>query len=122
MSRRAEPGQSAVETALVLPFVVFMAATVLHVGIIVRDHLAFWRTAGTAARLASVTPDDTSAVTAFVDGALDLRPTTVDVQRSGDLVITTLRHRYSFRLLFVDTHLPVLDMVASVTMHAENVD
>lgn len=122
MSRKAEPGQSAVETALLLPFVVLMAAAVLHVGIIVRDHLALWRTAGAAARLASIAPGDTAAVESFVAGALELRPTTVDIQRTGDLVTTTLRHRYSFRLLFVDTHLPIVDMVASVTMYAENVD
>lgn len=122
MRPRAERGQSTVETALLLPVVVLMAAAVLHVGVVVRDHLAFWRTAGAAARIASIAPDDVQAVQSFVDGALGLTPTTVEVEQVDNLVTTTLRHRYTFRLLFVDTHVHILDMVASVTMHAENVD
>ena len=122
MCRRAEHGQSTVETALLMPVVVLMAAVVLHAGIVVRDHLSFWRTAGTAARLASIAPDDIESVRSFVDGALALSPTTVDVVRTDNLVTTTLRHRYTFRLLFVDTHVHIFDMVATVTMHAETVD
>lgn len=122
MSRRVEHGQSTVETALLMPVVVLMAATVLHVGIVVRDHLAFWRTAGTAARLASIAPDDIESVRSFVDRSLALSPTSVEIERVDNLVTTTLRHRYSFRVLFIDTRVRILDMVASVTMHAENVD
>ncbi len=105
-----------------MPVVVLMAAVVLHAGIVVRDHLAFWRTAGTAARLASIDPDDIEPVRSFVDDALALSPTTVDVVRTDNLVTTTLRHRYTFRLLFVDTHVRIFDMVATVTMHAETVE
>ena len=122
MCRRAERGQSTVETALLLPVVVLVAAAVLHAGIVVRDHLAFWRTAGTAARLASIAPSDIDSIRSFVDGALALSPTSVDVVRTDHLVTTTLRHRYSFRLLFIDTRVRIFDMVATVTMHAENVD
>lgn len=122
MYRRAEHGQSTVETALLMPVVVLMAATVLHAGIVVRDHLAFWRTAGTAARLASIAPDDIESVRSFVGDALELSPTTVEIERTDNLVTTTLRHRYTFRLLFVDTQVHIFDMVATVTMHAETVD
>jgi Flp pilus assembly protein TadG len=120
MRRRAEPGQSTVEMAFLLPLVAIMVAVVLHVGVIVRDHLAFWRTTGTAARIASIAPHDTSAVQTFVDNGLHLSPTTAHVEHVGDLVTTTLRHRYSFRLLFVNTHLRIFDMTASVTMHVED--
>ena len=87
MCPRVERGQSTVETALLLPVVVLMAATVLHVGVVVRDHLAFWRTAGAAARIASIAPDDEEAVQSFVDGALGLNPTTVEIEHLPEALL-----------------------------------
>jgi Flp pilus assembly protein TadG len=114
MRRRAEPGQSSVEAALLLPLVAVSLALVLHMGVAIRDHLALWRAAGTAARLASIDPDDTASIQAFVNDSL------VTVERVDDLVTTTLRHRYALRLLFINTHLRLFDMTARVTMHVED--
>jgi|688.fasta_scaffold490730_1 Flp pilus assembly protein TadG len=120
MRRRAEPGQSSVEAALLLPLVAVSLALVLHMGVAIRDHLALWRAAGTAARLASIDPDDTASIQAFVNDSLHLAPTTVTIERVDDLVTTTLRHRYALRLLFINTHLRLFDMTARVTMHVED--
>ena len=120
MRRRAEPGQSSVEAALLLPLVAVSLALVFHMGAAIRDHLALWRAAGTAARLASIDPDDTASIQAFVNDSLHLAPTTVTIERVDDLVTTTLRHRYALRLLFINTHLRLFDMTARVTMHVED--
>ena len=120
MRPRAEPGQSSVEAALLLPLVAVMLALVLHTGVVIRDHLALWRTAATAARLASIDPTDIASIQAFVDDSLHLAPTTVTVDRADDLVTTTLHHHYALRLFFINTHVHLFDMTARVTMHVED--
>lgn len=120
MSPRGESGQATVEFALLLPVFVALAALVPQVGVLTRDHLVLWRTAGTAARLASIEPDDTARIQVFVDDTLHLVPTTVSVERTGDLVTTTLRHRYRLSLFFIKTPIRILDMTAHVTMHVED--
>lgn len=120
MPQRAEPGQSSVEAAFLLPLIAVMLALVLQVGIVVRDHLALWRTAGTAARLASIDPNDTASLQVFVDDTLHLAPTTVSIERYDDLVTTSLHHRYALRVLFFNTPIRLFDMTARVTMHVED--
>lgn len=120
MRPRAEPGQSSVEAALLLPLVAVTLALVLHMGVVIRDHLALWRTAGTAARLASIDPNDTASIQEFVDNSLHLAPTAVTVERVDDLVTTTLHHHYALRLFFINTHVRLFDMTARVTMHVED--
>jgi Flp pilus assembly protein TadG len=121
MHQRAERGQSTVETAILLPLVVLLVALIVQVGIVTRDHLALWQTAGTAARLASIDPHNTAAIQTFVDDTLHLAPTLVTVERIDNLVTTSLHHRYTISLLFLDTHIRIFDMKASVTMHVEDV-
>lgn len=120
MSPRGESGQATVEFALLLPVFVALAALVLQVGVLTRDYLTLWRTAGTAARLASIEPNDTASIQVFVDDTLHLVPTTVSVERTGDLVTTTLHHRYRLSLFFIKTPIRILDMTAHVTMHVED--
>jgi Flp pilus assembly protein TadG len=120
MPPKAESGQSTVEAALLLPLIAVMVACVFQVGLTVRDHLAMWRVAGTAARLASIDPANGAAIQHFVDDALHLRPTTVTIDREDDLVTTSLRHQYTIRLLFINTHIRIFDMNARVTMHVED--
>ena len=120
MHRSSESGQSTVEAALLLPLLVVMAASVLQVGIFTRDHLALWRVTGSAARLASINPDDVTAIQHFVDEHLHLVPTVVEVARHDNLVTTTLHHRYSIKLVFVNTPIRLFSLSASVTMHVED--
>jgi Flp pilus assembly protein TadG len=61
---RGEPGQAAVEFALVLPLLVMAVLAVIQVGLVVRDHLAVIHAAREAAREASVQPDPARAVAA----------------------------------------------------------
>jgi len=62
--RGGEPGQAAVEFALVLPLVVMALLALIQVGLLVRDHLAVVHAAREAAREASVAPDPARAVAA----------------------------------------------------------
>ena len=117
MSRRAEPGQSTVEFALVFPLVLLAMWLVVQSTLVARDQLALWRTAGTAARLAAISPDDEGSIRDFVDEHLHLRNVGVRVDRSPPFITVTLSSPYEVRLWFVGVRL--FTMTASATMYEE---
>ena len=119
MSRRAEPGQSSVEFALLLPVVALAMGLVVQTAVIVRDQLALWRVVGTATRLASINPNDEAIVRSFVDDHLHLRGVQVEIDHAPPLVTVTLEHPYEIRLWFVEVR--VHTITASATMYAETV-
>jgi hypothetical protein len=92
---------------------------VIHSAVIVRDHLALWRTVGVATRLAAINPGDESIIRSYVDQHLHLHGVDIQIDRSPPLVTVTLSHPYEIGLWFVDV--PVLTMTASATMHEETV-
>ena len=119
MSKRAEPGQSSVEFALVFPLVLLAVWLVVQSAVVVRDQLALWHTVGTAARLASIDPTDEAGIRELVDERLHLRKVEVEVDRSPPLVTVTLSRPYEIRLWFVGVRL--FTMKASATMYEEAV-
>ena len=119
MFRRAEPGQSSVEFALLFPLVVLAMGLVVQTALIVRDQLSLWRIVGTATRLASINPTDEATVRSYVDDHLDLRNVEVEIDHAPPLVTVTLEHPYEIRLWFVGVR--VYTITASATMYAEAV-
>lgn len=121
MSKRAEPGQSTVEFALVLPLVLLAVWLVMQSAVVVRDQLALWRTVGTAARLASIDPTNETAIRETVNDHLHLhlRDVDVEIDRTPPLVTVTLSSPYEIRLWFVGIRL--FTMTASATMYEEAV-
>ena len=119
MSRKAEPGQSSVEFALVLPFVVLAIWLVVQTAVVVRDQLALWRVVGTAARIASIDPTNEVLVRDHVREHLHLRNVVVELDRSPPLVTVTLSSPYEIRLWLVGVR--VFTMTASATMYEEDV-
>ena len=117
MSKRDEPGQSSVEFALVFPLVLLAVWLVVQSAMIVRDQLALWRTVGTAARIASINPDDETSIRELVNDQLHLGAVEVEVDRSPPLVTVTLSSPYEIRLWFVGVRL--FTMTASATMYQE---
>lgn len=59
-----ERGQSTVELALSLPVLVFLAAVLVQIGIVVSSHTRLWHAAREAARVAVVDPDGDAAAAA----------------------------------------------------------
>lgn len=117
MSRRAEPGQSSVEFALVFPLALLAMWLVVQSALVVRDQLALWRTAGTAARIASISPSDEANVHEHVRQHLHLRNVEVQVDRSPPLITVTLSSPYEVRMWFWGVRL--FTMKASATMYEE---
>ena len=119
MSKRAEPGQSSVEFALVFPLVLLAVLLVVQSAVVVRDQLALWRAVGTAARLASIDPEDERSIREVVNDHLHLRHVAVEIERVPPLVTVTLSSPYEIRLWFVGVRL--FTMKASATMYEEAV-
>lgn len=119
MSKKAEPGQSSVEFALVFPLVLLAVWLVVQSAVIVRDHLALWRTVGTAARLASIDPTDESGINELVNEQPHLDKVKIEIDRAPPLVTVTLSSPYKLRLWFVGVRL--FTMKASATMYEEAV-
>lgn len=119
MSKRAEPGQSTVEFALIFPLVLLSIWLVVQSAVVVRDQLTLWRTVGTAARLASISPDDENIVSDFVREEVHMRNVVVQVDSSPPLITVTLTSPYEVRLWFVGVRL--FTMTASATMYEEAV-
>lgn len=119
MSKRAEPGQSSVEFALLFPLVLLAVWLVMQSVVVVRDQLALWRVVGTAARLASIDPADEKGIRQAVMDQLHLHDVSVEIDRSPPLVTVTLSSPYEIRLWFVGVRL--FTMKASATMYEEAV-
>ncbi len=75
-------GQSTVEVALLLPFVVLLLLAVVQVGLVVRDQVLVTHAAREAARAAAVDPEPRAATDAAASAA-DLAPARLDVEVSG---------------------------------------
>jgi Flp pilus assembly protein TadG len=112
-----DAGQSTVELALVLPFVVLILLAVVQLGVIVQDQLLVTHAAREAARAAAVSADAGAASrAAAAAGPLD--PTRLEVAvtgraGAGSYVHATVRYR-------ADTAVPLIGpLVGDVDLHAE---
>lgn len=97
-------GQATVELAIILPFIVLLAAALIQCGLIVVDQLAVWTAARSAARAAAISPDPQLAAQRAANDAVGLRPLHVTIN-STDTVV-------SAHVVYIDrTNLPIIGLI-----------
>lgn len=107
-----EHGQATVELAIVLPFIVLLAAALIQCGLIVTDQLALWNAARSAARAAAISTNPQLSSQQAANHAVTLRPLQV--------TLTTLDDVISARVLYIDrTDLPFIGLLfPDITLEA----
>ena len=121
--RSDESGQSTVELALCLPFVVILVAIVVQVGTIARDHVRVWHAAREGARVAAVDPD-IGAITAAAE-SVGLDPISVSVEpevtyrRQGEPVTVNVVYSPVSKLPLIGAMFEDLTLDAEASMRIE---
>lgn len=107
-----ESGQATVELAIVLPFIVLLAAALIQFGLIVADQLAVWNAARSAARAAAISPEPQVAAQQVAYDAVGLRPLQVTLTTFNDVV--------SVHVVYIDrTDLPIIGLLfPEITLEA----
>jgi Flp pilus assembly protein TadG len=110
MRGRGDGGQSTVELALVLPFLVLAVLLVVQFGLVVRDRVELAHVARVATRAAVEDPTP-SAVTKAAFGASDLDPSRLHVELSGgrsvgDTITVVVRYTSVTRVPLAGALLP----------------
>lgn len=104
LPKGTESGQATVELAIILPFIVLIAAGLIQCGLIVANQLAVWNAARNAARAAAISPDPQIDAQQAANSAVDLRPLQV--------IITTTDEVVSARVVYIDhTNLPLIGVL-----------
>ncbi len=99
-----ERGQATVELAIILPFIVFLAAGLIQCGLIVANQLAVWNAARSAARAAAISPNPQLDAKQAANSAVNLRPLQVTITTIDDVV--------SAHVVYLDhTNLPIIGML-----------
>lgn len=104
LPKGTESGQATVELAIILPFIVLIAAGLIQCGLIVTNQLAVWNAARNAARAAAISPDPQIDAQQAANSAVDLRPLQVIITTTDDVV--------SARVVYIDhTNLPLIGVL-----------
>lgn len=104
LPKGTESGQATVELAIILPFIVLIAAGLIQCGLIVVNQLAVWNAARNAARAAAISPDPQIDAQRAANSAVDLRPLQVIITTTDDVV--------SARVVYIDhTNLPLIGVL-----------
>ena len=118
-----QSGQSTVELALGLPFVVVMLLGVVQVGLVARDQILVVHAAREAARVSAVEPGDGGPRAAAVDASvLDPSRLQVDVGprgEAGSRVAVTVRYRCPTVVPLVGSLIDDVELRATATMRVE---
>jgi Flp pilus assembly protein TadG len=105
-------GQATVELAVVLPFIVLLAAALIQCGLIVADQLAVWNAARSAARAAVISSNSQLSAQQAANDSVALRPLEVTLTTIDDLI--------SAHVVYIDqTDLPLIGLLfPAVTLEA----
>lgn len=121
---RDEQGQAAVELALALPLLAFLALALLQVALLVRDQVLLTHAAREAAREAAVSADHESVRRAALGGArLDGDRLEMDLRgrgRAGSRVRVTLRYAAPTEVPLLGPLLGDVDLRAKAAMRVES--
>lgn len=121
--RSDESGQSTVEFALCLPFVVVVLAVVVQVGLIARDHVRVWHAAREGARVAAVDPEIGAITEAAESAGLDPISVSVDpaatYRRQGEPVTVSVVYSPTSRLPVIGAVFDDLTLDADASMRIE---
>jgi hypothetical protein len=120
--RCRDEGQSTVELALVLPFVVLLALAVGQVAVIAHHQLVVLHVAREAARAAAVADDAPAAAAeraAHAASGLDDKRLAVRTITEDEVVTVSVRYRMSTTVLLAGWMVPDLDLRADSSMRLE---
>lgn len=112
-------GQATVELAIILPFIVLLAAALIQCGLIVVDQLAVWTAARSAARAAAISPDPQLAAQRAADDAVGLRPLHVTIRSTNDVVSAHVEYIDRTSLPIIGLFFPEITLQATVAMWRE---
>jgi Flp pilus assembly protein TadG len=121
LAKSCERGQSTVELALVLPFIVALLTAIVVVGLVVRDQLAVWHAAAASARSASIYPDEPLKAQMAAEEEVSIRPLFVTVSRDDYMITATVAAPRTVRWWLIGTTSTLFTLRASVTMHVQEV-
>lgn len=127
MNRGGDRGQSTVELAIALPFVLLLIILVVQVGSVVRDHLLVVHAAREAVRSAAVATTDRHGAALFgarQSGPLDpdRLQVTEELLPGGDRIRVRLDYPSPTDLPIVGALLPDIDLSADAVMRIETTD
>lgn len=117
--KHSDNGQATVELAVVLPFIVLLAAALIQCGLIVADQLAVWNAARNAARAASVSLDPQPSAEQAANDAVTLQPLQVTLTTFDDVISAHVAYINRTDLPFIGLLFPSITLEATVTMPRE---
>ncbi|MHB1128659.1 MAG: TadE family protein [Ilumatobacteraceae bacterium] len=112
-------GQATVELAVVLPFIVLLAAAFIQCGLIVADQLAVWNAARSAARAAVISADPELSSRQAARAAVTLRPLQVTLTIFDDVISAQVTYIDRTDLPFIGLLFPNITLAATVVMPRE---
>ncbi|MEO5974296.1 MAG: TadE family protein [Ilumatobacteraceae bacterium] len=117
--RGPDRGQATVELAIVLPFIVLLAAALIQCGLIVVDQLAVWTAARSAARAAAISSDPLLAAQRAANDAVGIRPLHVTISSTDDVVSAHVMYIDHTNLPIIGLFFPEISLQATVAMWRE---
>lgn len=114
-----ESGQATVELAIILPFIVLLAAALIQCGLIVVDQLAVWNAARSAARAAAISSDPQSSAQQAANDAVGLRPLQVTITNIDDVVSAHVVYVDHTNFSLIGWLFPEISLEATVAMLRE---
>lgn len=115
----SDNGQATAELAIVLPFIVLLAAALIQCGLIVVDQLAVWNAARSAARAAAISLDPQLSSQQAVNDAIALRPLQVTLITLDDVISARVVYVDRTDLPFIGLLFPDITLEATVVMPRE---
>ena len=117
---RTESGQSAVEFALVLPFVILAVASLFVAARVIADQLALWHGAYAGAYAASIEPDNAEAIQRAVEAEAGISAVTVTTTRNDPYITVSVSKSQTIPLLIFGWSVRAFTMGADVTIHIQD--
>ena len=117
---RTESGQSAVEFALVLPFVILAVASLFVAARVIADQLALWHGAYAGAYAASIEPDNAEAIQRAVEAEAGISAVTVSTTRNDPYITVSVSKSQTIPLLIFGWSVRAFTMGADVTIHIQD--
>jgi Flp pilus assembly protein TadG len=114
-----EHGQATVELAVVLPFIVLLAAALIQCGLVVANQLAVWTAARGAARAAAISPDPQRSAERAASRASTLQPLQVVLTTDDNVISAHVMYVDRTDLPFIGLLFPNITLEATVTMQRE---
>lgn len=114
-----EHGQATVELAVVLPFIVLLAAALIQCGLVVANQLAVWTVARSAARAAAISPDPQLGAERAASRASTLQPLQVVLTTDDNVISAHVVYVDRTDLPFIGLLFPNITLEATVAMQRE---